>query len=83
MSQYERVGSIPSNFTLTVRWTNPNSSAAAKRLFSLPRLAPEVTRRVLEDAVISGRFDTILGQIEREQETHNGDLKDQEKTRQQ
>jgi len=63
VSIYERVGDIPDKLAIMVRWTNPGDSAAAQRLFGLPRHAPEVIRRVLEDAVASGRFDAIAEEV--------------------
>lgn len=63
MSTYERVGVIPDTFAVMLRWTKARDSEAAQRLHALPFIAPEVIRRVLEDAVVTGRFDAIAQEV--------------------
>jgi len=61
---YERVGSIPDPFSVMVRWNKSADSVVAQRLFALPRTAPEVIRRVLDDALATGRLDAIVQEVE-------------------
>lgn len=63
MSTYERVGEIPARFSIMVRWPKAAENEAAKRLFALPLHAPEVIRRVLDEAVASGRLDAIAAEV--------------------
>jgi hypothetical protein len=63
MASYERLGSPPNKLAIMVRWSKVAESAAATRLFDLPLIAPEVIRRVLEDAVENGRFDAIAEEV--------------------
>ena len=63
MSSFERIGPPPEKLAIMVRWPKLSESAAARRLFELPLIAPEVIRRVLEDAVESGRFDAIAEEV--------------------
>lgn len=63
MSTYERVGEIPTRFSIMVRWQNAGENDAARRLFALPLHAPEVIRRVLDEAVASGRLEAIAAEV--------------------
>ena len=68
MATYERVGEIPARFSIMVRWTKASESAVAKKLFAMPLHAPEIIRRVLEEALASGRLDAIASEVSSTQE---------------
>lgn len=63
MSTYERVGEVPENFAVMLRWRNAKESEAARQLHALPFHAPEVIRRVLENAAITGELKSIAEEV--------------------
>lgn len=66
MATYRRIGDPPTTIAITVRWPASRQSEAARRLFGTPRHAPEIIRRVLEEAQNSGRLEAIAQEVERQ-----------------
>ena len=65
MSTYERDGEVPNNFSVLLRWPKAKESDAAQLLHSYPYIAPEVIRRVLENAAVTGELKTIAEEVAR------------------
>jgi hypothetical protein len=63
MSGYERIGDVPDTFAVMVRWRKANESEAARLLHSLPFHAPEVIRRVLDNAALTGELKSIAEEV--------------------
>lgn len=64
---YRRVGPMPSNFSIMVRF-GKGDEALARRLWEAPRVAPEVVREVLRRALASGELADIIRAINEQQD---------------